>query len=121
MLEAGRGVIVNLASQAATVALTGHAAYCASKAAVVGLTKVLAYEWGPRGIRVNAVSPTVVNTTMGLGTWSGARGESMRQAIPLRRLAEPDDIESVVIFLAASGSSMINGADVMVDGGFTIC
>jgi len=121
MLTAGSGSIVSLASQAATVALPGHAAYCASKAAVLGLTRVLAYEWGPRGVRVNAVSPTVVNTDMGLGAWAGEAGEALRAAIPLRRFANPEEIASAVTFLATSASSMVTGTNLVVDGGFTIC
>jgi NAD(P)-dependent dehydrogenase (short-subunit alcohol dehydrogenase family) len=65
MLQAGGGVIVNMASQAATVALDQHVAYCASKFGVVGVSKVLAAEWGPRGVRVNTISPTVVLTELG--------------------------------------------------------
>jgi D-threitol dehydrogenase (NAD+) len=120
MLEAGRGKIINIASQAASVALRGHAAYCASKAGVLGLTRVLAYEWAGRGVNVNAISPTVVMTDLGRKAWEGARGEAMKALIPTGRFAEPEEIAAVALFLASAASDMINGADIMVDGGYTI-
>ncbi len=120
MLAAGRGRIINLASQAATVALDQHAAYCASKAAVLGLTRVLAAEWAGRGVTVNAISPTVVLTELGRLAWSGAKAEAMLAQIPAGRFAEPEEIAAVALFLGSDDSLMINGADIVVDGGFTI-
>jgi D-threitol dehydrogenase (NAD+) len=120
MLAAGRGRIVNLASQAATVALDQHAAYCASKAAVLGLTRVLAAEWAGRGVTVNAISPTVVLTELGRVAWSGAKAEAMLSQIPVGRFAEPEEIAAVALFLASDDSLMINGTDIVVDGGYTI-
>ena len=120
MLAAGRGRIINLASQAATVALDHHAAYCASKAAVLGLTRVLAAEWAGRGVTVNAISPTVVLTELGRLAWSGAKAEAMLAQIPAGRFAEPEEIAAVALFLGSDDSLMINGADIVVDGGFTI-
>ena len=120
MLEAGRGRIINLASQAATVALADHAAYCASKSGVLGLTRVLALEWGGRGVTVNAISPTVVLTPLGLTAWDNPKGEAHRAEIPRGRFAMPEEIAAVAAFLASSAADMINGADIVVDGGFTI-
>ena len=120
MLAAGRGRIVNLASQAATVALDQHAAYCASKAAVLGLTRVLAAEWAGRGVTVNAISPTVVLTELGSVAWSGAKAEAMLRQIPVGRFAEPEEIAAVALFLACDDSLMVNGTDLVVDGGYTI-
>jgi NAD(P)-dependent dehydrogenase (short-subunit alcohol dehydrogenase family) len=120
MLAAGRGRIVNLASQAATVALAEHAAYCASKAGVLGLTRVLASEWGGRGVRVNAVSPTVVLTELGRKAWSGQRGEDAKAAIPTGRFALPREVAGAALFLASGAADMVNGADLVVDGGYTI-
>ena len=120
MLEQGQGTIVNIASQAATVALDGHAAYCASKAGLVGLTKVLAAEWGGRGITVNSVSPTVVLTAMGHAAWDGPKGEAFKEQIPTGRFAEPYEVAAAVTFLVSSSARMINGADLLIDGGFTI-
>lgn len=120
MLAAGTGKIINLASQAASVALDQHAAYCASKFAVVGLTKVLASEWGGRGVTANSVSPTVVLTEMGRKAWDGPAGDALKALIPTGRFAYPEEIAATVLFLASNGSNMINGADIVVDGGYTI-
>lgn len=120
MLERGSGRIINLASQAATVALTDHAAYCASKFGVVGLTKVLASEWGPRGVTANTLSPTVVLTALGRDAWDNPKGDELKKQIPVERFAEPEEIAAVAGFLASRASGMINGADILVDGGYTI-
>lgn len=120
MLAQGQGTIINIASQAATVALDGHAAYCASKAGLVGLTKVLAAEWGGRGITVNCVSPTVVLTALGRAAWDGPQGDALKRQIPTGRFAEPYEVAAAVVFLASNSARMINGADLLVDGGFTI-
>jgi D-threitol dehydrogenase (NAD+) len=120
MLAAGSGKIINIASQAASVGLRDHAAYCASKAGVVGLTRVLAYEWAGRGVTANAISPTVVMTDLGRKAWEGEKGEAMKALIPTGRFAEPEEIAAVALFLASDAANMINGSDVLVDGGYTI-
>jgi D-threitol dehydrogenase (NAD+) len=120
MLRQGRGRIVNLASQAAVVGIDGHVAYCASKAAIVSMTKVLALEWGPRGITVNAISPTVVETELGKKAWAGEVGEQMKLRIPTRRFAQPEEIAQAALFLASDAAAMINGENLLIDGGFTI-
>ncbi|NIL78146.1 GolD/DthD family dehydrogenase [Rhodococcus sp. B10] len=120
MLERGSGRIVNIASQAATVAIEEHAAYCASKFGVLGLTKVLAAEWAGRGVTVNTISPTVVMTPLGREAWSNPKGDALRARIPVGRFAETHDVTSVAVFLASPGAAMINGADILVDGGYTI-
>lgn len=120
MIAEGKGGrIVNLASQAGSVAIEGHVAYCASKFAVIGLTKTLALEWGRHGITVNSVSPTVVLTELGRKAWDGPKGEAMKALIPTGRFAEPEEIASAVLFLASDEAAMINGADLLVDGGYT--
>jgi NAD(P)-dependent dehydrogenase (short-subunit alcohol dehydrogenase family) len=119
MIARGAGRIINLASQAATVAIPGHVAYCASKFAILGMTKTLAVEWGRHGITVNSISPTVVMTDLGRKAWAGARGEAMKAEIPTGRFAEPAEIAAVAVFLASDATGMINGADILVDGGFT--
>jgi NAD(P)-dependent dehydrogenase (short-subunit alcohol dehydrogenase family) len=120
MLGQGSGKIINLASQAATVALDGHLAYCASKFAVVGLSKVLASEWAGRGVTVNTISPTVVLTELGRRAWGGAKGDALKALIPTGRFAEPEEIAATAVFLASDSANMINGADILVDGGYTI-
>jgi D-threitol dehydrogenase (NAD+) len=120
MLQAGGGVIVNMASQAATVALDQHVAYCASKFGVLGVSKVLAAEWGPRGVRVNTISPTVVLTELGRKAWEGPHGDALKKLIPVGRFAYPDEIAAAAIYLAADASAMVNGADLVIDGGYTI-
>lgn len=120
MLAAGYGRIVNIASQAAHVGIDGHAAYCASKAGVIGMTRVLALEWGGRGVTVNTVSPTVVLTDLGTAAWANENGIRHQDEIPTGRFATPDEIAAAVVFLAGDSSAMVNGADLRVDGGFTI-
>ncbi len=120
MVAAGHGRIVNIASQAAHVGLDGHAAYCASKAGVTGLTRALALEWGDRGVTVNTVSPTVVLTDLGRAAWANEKGLAHQDEIPTGRFATPDEIAAAVLFLAGDSSAMVTGADLRVDGGFTI-
>lgn len=120
MLTSGGGAIVNMASQAGTVALDEHVAYCASKFGVIGVTKVLASEWGPRGVRVNTISPTVVLTELGRKAWDGPRGDALKKLIPTGRFAYPDEIAAAAVYLASDAAGMVNGADLLVDGGYTI-
>ncbi|MGO2658258.1 GolD/DthD family dehydrogenase [Mycetocola reblochoni] len=120
MLAAGYGRIINMASQAATVAIDQHAGYCASKFGVLGLTKVLALEWGGRGVTVNTISPTVVLTELGRSAWDNERGVAHQEEIPVGRFAVPDEIAAAAVYLASDAAAMVNGADLVVDGGFTV-
>ncbi|MEZ5769888.1 MAG: D-threitol dehydrogenase [Paracoccaceae bacterium] len=120
MIAQGGGRIINLASQAGSVAIDEHVAYCTSKFGVIGLTKVLALEWGEFGINVNSISPTVVLTELGKSAWAGAKGEAAIKQIPVGRFAEPVEIAAAAVFLASDGAAMVNGADLIIDGGFTI-
>lgn len=120
MLDQGSGKVINLASQAASVALFAHAAYCASKFGLVGLTKVLASEWAARGVTANTISPTVVLTDLGRKAWEGEKGEQLKAQIPTGRFAYPEEIAAAAVYLASSAANMINGADLVVDGGYTI-
>ncbi len=118
----GKGSIVNIS------ALAGHwraslagVQYTAAKAGVEGLTRQLAYDWGKSGIRVNAVAPTVTLTGERVqGLWE-AKGEEEKKkvlsAIPLRRLGTPEEVASVVVFLASDESSYITGITIDVNGG----
>ncbi len=120
MLDAGWGRIVTIASQAATVGIEGHAAYCASKAGVIGLTRVLALEWGGRGVTANTVSPTVVLTALGRKAWAGEKGEQAIREIPVGRFALPTEVAGAVLYLVSDAAAMVNGADLVVDGGYTV-
>jgi L-xylulose reductase len=114
-----KGSIVNVSSMAAFQALSEHAGYCASKAGLDQLTKVMAVELGEHGIRVNSVNPTVVMTEMGKRAWSDpAKGGPMLKRIPLGRFAECEDIASVVCFLLSEAAGMLNAHALPVDGGF---
>jgi NAD(P)-dependent dehydrogenase (short-subunit alcohol dehydrogenase family) len=120
MLEAGRGAIVNVASINALVGMPGRAAYCASKAGLLGLTRVLAVEWAGRGVRVNAVCPGYVRTPMveraiAQGFYSG---EALRDHTPAGRLAEPSEIAAAVAYLASNDASYLTGQALVVDGGY---
>lgn len=121
MVRAGNGgKIINIASQAASIAIDNHVAYTSAKAGLLGMTKVMAKEFAPYRINVNTLSPTVVLTPMGEKAWRGEKGEQMKKLIPLGRFAYTDEIAAAVLFFASNGSDMITGADLMIDGGFTI-
>jgi NAD(P)-dependent dehydrogenase (short-subunit alcohol dehydrogenase family) len=120
MIERRYGRIVSLASQAALVALEGHIAYTASKAGVIAMSKVLALEWGPHGITSNTISPTVINTEMGREVWAGAKGEAFRAKIPVGRFGEVEEIAHAVLYLVSGAAGLINGENLVIDGGYTI-
>jgi NAD(P)-dependent dehydrogenase (short-subunit alcohol dehydrogenase family) len=81
---------------------------------------VLASEWAGRGVTVNSISPTVVLTELGKKAWDGPKGEALKALIPTGRFALPEEIAAAAVFLASEGSEMINGADLIIDGGYTI-
>jgi L-xylulose reductase len=120
MIARGRGgAIVNVSSQASSVGITDHAAYCASKGALDQLTRVMALELGPHQIRVNAVNPTVTLTPMGEMAWSDPdRRSGMLAKIPLGRFAMPRDVAHAVAYLLSDHADMIHGVTLPVDGGF---
>ena len=121
MIDAGRGgSIVNMASQAGVIALDRHVAYCASKGAIIAMTKVMALEWGKYGIRINAVSPTVVLTDLGKKAWSGPVGDAFKKEMPSERFAETDEIAGCIAFLCSGAAGMITGHNLLIDGGYTI-
>ena len=120
MVRRASGAIVNVSSQAGVIGLAEHAAYCASKFGLNGLTKVMAIELGPHNVRVNAVAPTVVLTPMGEQVWGDpAKGDPMKAKIPLGRFAYPTNIADAVLFLASDAASMIHGEVLLIDGGYT--
>jgi len=118
MVARGRGRIVNVASMAAFKANPERAAYNSSKAGVVMLTKTLAVEWGPHGVRVNGVAPTFVETELA-GVWLNRPGvrERMVAAIPMGRMPTVDEVAGAVAYLVSPDAEAINGVILPVDGG----
>lgn len=113
------GAIVNVSSQGSMVGLKDHAAYCASKGGLDQLTRVMAVELGPHGIRTNCVNPTVVLTAMGRLAWSDPEvAGPMLSRIPVGRFAETHDVVSAIIFLLSDKAQMCNGTMLPVEGGF---
>ncbi|MBW1672159.1 MAG: glucose 1-dehydrogenase [Deltaproteobacteria bacterium] len=118
MIAQGRGSIVNISSNAGICGLEQHASYCASKFGLNGLTKVMAIEFGPYNVRVNAVAPTVVLTPMASRVWGDPqKSDPVKRRIPLGRFAYPEEVSNVVLFLSSEAASMINGEIVVIDGG----
>jgi NAD(P)-dependent dehydrogenase (short-subunit alcohol dehydrogenase family) len=119
MIARRQGRIVNMSSQAGSVALRGESVYCMTKAGIDHLTRCLAVEWGPHGINVNAVAPTFVWTD---GTRPALADPAFHQAtlgrIPLGRIGEPHEVAGVVVFLASPAASLVNGESILVDGGW---
>ncbi len=122
MIREGRkGAIVNVSSVAAFVGIPDHAAYCASKAGLDGLTRVMAKELAPKGIRVNGIHPTVTLTPMAIKAWSDpAKAAGMLGRIPVGRFAEPVDVAEVIAYLLSDAAAMVNGVSLPVDGGYMI-
>ncbi len=115
------GAIVNVSSVSSFVGFADHAAYCASKGALDGLTRVMANELGRQGIRVNAVNPVVTLTPMAEKAWSDpAKSGPMLSRIPLGRFVQPGEVASVIAYLLSDAAAMVNGVCMPVDGGFLI-
>jgi NAD(P)-dependent dehydrogenase (short-subunit alcohol dehydrogenase family) len=115
-----RGSLVHVASIAASNAQGKSGAYSVSKAGVVMLSRQLASEWGPDGVRSNVVSPGLVITPMSQAFYDTPGVTERRSAVtPMRRIAMPQDIADAITFLASDRSSYINGDEITVDGGFT--
>jgi len=120
MIEARRGVIINVASQHGVIGNVNRAAYTASKGGLISLTRALAVEWAPYGIRVNAVSPTFTsndNNAELLAAESFQR--EIRARVLFQRPASAEEVAASICFLASSGASMITGHNLLVDGGWT--
>ncbi|MEZ5669437.1 MAG: SDR family oxidoreductase [Alphaproteobacteria bacterium] len=123
MLAAGKGSIVNIGSMSGIISNKPQeqAHYNASKAAVHMLTKSLAGEWATRGVRVNAIAPTYIETSMTKRGMDNADWYRMwLEMTPMARVGQPEEIASVVLFLASDASSLMTGSVVVVDAGYTV-
>jgi len=120
MRQAGTGSIVNVASISALFPQTGSGAYSASKAGVLLMSRQMAVEWGPQGVRSNAICPGMIRTALSARFYEEPGFEQKRAAVTAsRRVGEPQDIADVALFLASPRSAYVNGAEIAVDGGMS--
>jgi NAD(P)-dependent dehydrogenase (short-subunit alcohol dehydrogenase family) len=120
MITQRRGRIVNMSSVSGLVGSAGRVAYSAAKGGINMLTKVLAVELAPHGIRVNAIAPGAVETELSRAAWTPADREGYFRRTPVERLGQPEDIAHLVLFLCLPQSDFITGQILAVDGGFSI-
>lgn len=123
LLKAEGAAIVNMSSMQAYRAIPGRVAYEAAKAGISGMTRAMALEFGPGGVRVNAICPGVIVTERSRSKHAEDTSEEHQQRIlayPLRRLGTPEDVTNVALFLASDEASWVTGSDVVVDGGISI-
>jgi len=117
MIERGSGAIINMGSVDGLTGDRNMAAYNAAKAAIVNLSRSMAVDFGPRGIRTNCICPGVIGSPAILRMFTDERRTAMEAATPLRRIGRPSDIASIAVFLACEDSAYINGAAIVADGG----
>jgi NAD(P)-dependent dehydrogenase (short-subunit alcohol dehydrogenase family) len=121
MIKQQKGKVINIASVSARLGHTERAAYAASKGGVAQLTKVLAHEWAKYNVNVNAICPTIIQTSLNEALWGDpVRKQKEIEQIPLGRLGVPEDIVGSAVFLAAKASDFVTGHLLFVDGGRTI-
>ncbi len=121
MLRRRYGKIINISSTSAILALPEGAAYGAAKAGVVHLTRIMARELGPRGIRVNSIAPGLFRTDMTADLYADRAWVTRRtRQIPLQRFGEPEDLSGLAVFLAAPASDHLTGQTIVIDGGGTL-
>ena len=120
MMQRGSGALVHIASIAASNPQPRSGAYSPSKAAVAMLSRQMALEWGPQGIRSNIVSPGLIRTPMSESFYQAPGIKERREAmLPSRRIGTPQDIADAVLFLASPRASYVNGAEILADGGLS--
>jgi NAD(P)-dependent dehydrogenase (short-subunit alcohol dehydrogenase family) len=121
MMARGSGAIVNMGSQAGAIALPGEAVYCLGKAAVAHMTKCFAVEWGDRGVRVNCVAPTFIETdgTADMLARPAFKADVLERIAALHRIGQPREVADAVVFLASDAASLITGQTLLIDGGWT--
>lgn len=121
LLANGGGVVVNVASVAGLLGVPGNVAYAASKHAVIGITKTAAIEYASKNIRVNAVCPAFTDTAMVQNSIMQDKeyGQRLVMMNPMRRLGEPEEVTSVIMFLCSDHNTFMNGQAIAIDGGLT--
>jgi NAD(P)-dependent dehydrogenase (short-subunit alcohol dehydrogenase family) len=124
MVQQGRGIIINTASELAIVAQPLYVAYCASKGGILAMTRALSLEWIKKGIRVNAICPGPIQTPLlqaefDIAANSAEEKQNAIRSIPFGRLGTPEEIARVVVFLASADAEFIHGTAITVDGGKT--
>ncbi|MDE0303890.1 MAG: SDR family oxidoreductase [Albidovulum sp.] len=120
MQAEGGGSIIQISSQMGLVGGQDRSVYCASKHAVEGMTKAMAIEWGPHGVRVNTICPTFIRTELTAPTFENPKRVAwIESKIKLGRIGETEDIMGAVQFLASDASAMVTGTHIIVDGGWT--
>jgi len=121
MIRRRYGKIINISSTSGILAHPDGGAYCTAKAGVIHLTRVMALEWGPYGIRVNSVAPGLFRTDLTADVFADRRWIAKRvREVPLRRFGEPDDLAGLIVFLASHGSDHLTGQTIVIDGGASL-
>ena len=120
MVQGGRGTIINMSSQMGHVGSPNRTVYCMTKHAVEGLTKAMAVELAPMGVRVNALAPTFIKTPMTRSMLSDPGfGRFVKRMIPLGKVGHPNDVATAALYLASDASAMVTGHSLKIDGGWT--
>ena len=114
------GRIINVASVAGLRVMPKLGVYAMSKAAVIHMTRAMAVEWGKYGINVNAICPGYIDTEMNHHHWQTEAGQRLMQMLPRKRLGKPEDLDAMLVMLASGQSSLVNGAILTADDGFSI-
>lgn len=121
MLARGSGNFINIASMAGVIAHAGGLAYTVSKHGVIGLTRQVAADYGPRGIRANAICPGAIDTNLTNSFMENApEVRAIAESVPVGRLGKPEEIASLAAYLASDSSAFVQGAAMLIDGGWTI-
>jgi 3-oxoacyl-[acyl-carrier protein] reductase len=120
MVGNGKGSIVNVSSVTDLQPIANLSAYIASKGGIVSLTRALALEFAPQGIRVNAVAPGAVDTELNADVYTDEVRANYRSRIPVGRIADADDIAGAVVFLLSDSSRYVTGVELLVDGGLVL-